>query len=186
MKVQEIIKSARVRMNKSIQALETEFATIRTSRATPALVENIKVEYYGSQLPLKQIASITIPEARMIVIQPWDPNALSEIEKSILKSELGVTPNNDGKIIRIVLPPLTEERRQEVVKLVKKLAEEAKIAIRNIRRDANEEVRKLEKDSEITEDDRYRAEEEIQKLTDEFIEKVEKVLDIKEKEILEE
>ena len=173
-------------MGKSIQALETEFATIRTSRATPALVENIKVEYYGSQVPLKQIASITIPEARMIVIQPWDPNALSEIEKAILKSELGVTPNNDGKIIRIILPPLTEERRQELVKLVKKLAEEAKIAIRNIRRDANEEVRKLEKDSEITEDDRYRAEEEIQKLTDEFIEKVEKVLDIKEKEILEE
>ncbi|MCD6080379.1 MAG: ribosome recycling factor [Candidatus Omnitrophica bacterium] len=186
MKVQEIIKSARTRMGKSIQALETEFATIRTSRATPALVENIKVEYYGSQVPLKQIASITIPEARMIVIQPWDPNALSEIEKAILKSELGVTPNNDGKIIRIILPPLTEERRQELVKLVKKLAEEAKIAIRNIRRDANEEVRKLEKDSEITEDDRYRAEEEIQKLTDEFIEKVEKVLDIKEKEILEE
>jgi ribosome recycling factor len=186
MKVQEIIKSARTRMSKSIQALETEFATIRTSRATPALVENIKVEYYGSQVPLKQIASITIPEARMIVIQPWDPNALSEIEKAILKSELGVTPNNDGKIIRIILPPLTEERRQELVKLVKKLAEEAKIAIRNIRRDANEEVRKLEKDSEITEDDRYRAEEEIQKLTDEFIEKVEKVLEIKEQEVLEE
>ncbi|HDL10100.1 MAG TPA: ribosome recycling factor [Candidatus Omnitrophica bacterium] len=186
MKVQEIIKSAKTRMGKSIQALETEFATIRTSRATPALVENIKVEYYGAQVPLKQIASITIPEARMIVIQPWDPNALSEIEKAILKSELGVTPNNDGKIIRIILPPLTEERRQELVKLVKKLAEEAKIAIRNIRRDANEEVRKLEKDSEITEDDRYRTEEEIQKLTDEFIEKVEKVLEIKEKEILEE
>lgn len=186
MKVQEIIKSARTRMSKSIQALETEFATIRTSRATPALVENIKVEYYGSQVPLKQIASITIPEARMIVIQPWDPNALSEIEKAILKSELGVTPNNDGKIIRIILPPLTEERRQELVKLVKKLAEETKIAIRNIRRDANEEVRKLEKASEITEDDRYRAEEEIQKLTDEFIEKVEKVLEIKEQEVLEE
>ena len=185
MTVQEVIKDARQRMDKSIEALRSELATLRTSRATPALVENIKVEYYGSQVPLKQLASISIPEARMILIQPWDPNALSAIEKAILKSELGITPNNDGKVIRIILPQLSEERRQELVKLVKRMGEESKVAVRNIRRDANEQVRKMEKESQISEDERYKAEEEIQKITDEHIKKIDEILEAKEKEILE-
>jgi ribosome recycling factor len=172
-------------MGKAIDTLRNEFATIRTSRATPGLVENIKVEYYETHVPIKQIASITIPEARMIVIQPWDLTSLDGIEKALLKSELGITPSNDGKIIRIVLPQLTEERRQELIKLVKHMAEESKVAIRNIRRDANEEIRKLEKDKQITEDERYKGEEEIQKLTDEHIEKIDDLLKIKEEEILE-
>jgi ribosome recycling factor len=185
MTVQEVIKDAKQRMDKSIEALRSELATLRTSRATPALVENIKVEYYGSQVPLKQLASISIPEARMILIQPWDPNALSAIEKAILKSELGITPNNDGKVIRIILPQLSEERRQELVKLVKRIGEESKIAVRNIRRDANEQIRKMEKESQISEDERYKAEEEIQKITDEHIKKIDEILEAKEKEILE-
>lgn len=185
MDTQDIIKDVRARMDKSIEALKSEFATLRTSRATPTLVENIKIEYYGSSLPLKQIASITIPESRMILIQAWDPNALVLIEKALLKSGLGVTPSNDGRVIRLVLPPLTEERRQELVKLFKKLAEESKVSIRNVRRDANELIKKLEKDSEITEDERYRTQEEIQKITDEHIEKIDKILKAKEEEILE-
>lgn len=185
MTVQEVIKDAKQRMGKSIEALRSELTTLRTSRATPALVENIKVEYYGSQVPLKQLASISIPEARMILIQPWDPNALSAIEKAILKSELGITPNNDGKVIRIILPQLSEERRQELVKLVKRMGEESKVAVRNIRRDANEQIRKMEKESQISEDERYKAEEEIQKITDEHIKRIDEILEAKEKEILE-
>lgn len=186
MSLQDIIKDARNRMGKSIENLQLELSTLRTSRATPALVENIKVEYYSANVPLKQIASISLPEARMILIQPWDPNALSAIEKAILKSELGITPNNDGKVIRLILPPLTEERRQELVRFVKRLAEESKVAVRNIRRDANEDVKKLEKNSEITQDERYKAQDEIQKITDEHIERIDEILQLKEKEILEE
>jgi len=173
------------KMNKTIEALKAEFNALRTSRATPALVENIKVEYYGSILPLKQVASISIPEPRMILVQPWDSNAMSDIERAFLKSELGITPNNDGKVIRLVLPSLTEERRQELVKLAKKIAEDSKIAVRNVRRDANEEIKKLEKDSKITEDERFKAQEDIQHVTDEHIKKIEQVLEIKEKDILE-
>ncbi len=186
MKADGIIKDAKSRMDKTIEALKAEFITLRTSRATPLLVENIKVEYYGSQIPLKQVASITVPEARMILIQPWDPAVLPAIEKALLKSELGITPNNDGKVIRLVLPPLTEERRQELVKLLRRLAEESKIALRNVRRDANEEIKKLEKDSEISEDERYKTQDKIQKITDEHTEKIEHILQLKEKEILEE
>ena len=173
------------KMNKTIEALKAEFNALRTSRATPALVENIKVEYYGSILPLKQVASISIPESRMILVQPWDSNAMSDIERAFLKSELGITPNNDGKVIRLVLPSLTEERRQELVKLAKKIAEDSKIAVRSVRRDANEEIKKLEKDSKITEDERFKAQEDIQHVTDEHIKKIEQVLEIKEKDILE-
>jgi ribosome recycling factor len=173
------------KMDKTIEALKAEFSALRTSRATPALVENIKVEYYGSVMPLKQIASISIPESRMILVQPWDTKAISAIEKAFLKSELGITPNNDGKVIRLILPSLTEERRRELVRLAKKIAEESKIAVRNVRRDANEDIKRLEKESKITEDERFKAQEDIQHVTDEHIKKIEHILEIKEKEILE-
>jgi len=185
MEIQEIMKDVKVRMDKNLETLNHELAKLRTSRATPALVDTIKVEYYGSTVPLKQIASITTPEPRMLLIQPWDVNAVADIEKAILKSELGITPNSDGKVIRIILPALTEERRQNLVKLVKKISEEFKIAVRNIRRDANEEIRVLEKESKITEDERYKAQEDIQKLTDEHIKKIDEIIVVKEKEILE-
>jgi len=185
MEIQEIIKSVKMRMDKNLEALNHELSRLRTSRATPALVDTIKVEYYGSTVPLRQIASITTPEPRMILIQPWDTNAAADIEKAILKSELGITPNSDGKVIRIILPSLTEERRQDLVKLVKKISEEFKIAVRNVRRDANEEIKILEKDSKITEDEKYKMQEDVQKVTDEHIKKIDEIIAAKEKEVLE-
>ncbi|MDD5614148.1 MAG: ribosome recycling factor [Candidatus Omnitrophica bacterium] len=185
MELKALLSDIKVKMDKTIEALKAEFATLRTSRATPALVENIKVDYYGSSVPLKQIASITIPEPRVILVQPWDPKAISEIEKAFLKSELGVTPNNDGKMIRIILPALTEERRQDLVKLIRKISEDSKIAMRNVRRDANEGIKKLEKDSKITEDEKFKAQEEIQEITDNHIKKVDGIIAAKEKEVLE-
>jgi len=185
MELKSVHRDVDSRMDKTIGALKAEFSTLRTSRATPALVDNIKVEYYGSILPLKQVASISVPESRMILIQPWDVNAISDIEKAFLKSELGITPNNDGKVIRLVLPSLTEERRQELVKLAKKIAEDSKITVRSVRRESNEEIKKLEKDSKITEDERFKALEGIQYVTDEHIKKIEHILEAKEKEILE-
>ncbi|SFM41198.1 ribosome recycling factor [Thermodesulforhabdus norvegica] len=181
----EIYEDARSRMEKTLKNLEGEYKRLRTGRASPALVESIKVDYYGTATPLNQLATITIPEPRTIMIQPWDQNVVSEVEKAILKSDLGLTPNSDGKIIRINVPPLTEERRQELVKLVKKMAEEAKVAIRNIRRDANEMIKDLKKEKQISEDEQFRAQEKVQKITDEYVEKVEKLLEKKEKEILE-
>ncbi|MDP8233765.1 MAG: ribosome recycling factor [Candidatus Saelkia tenebricola] len=185
MEIQEVMKRVKIHMDRSLETLNHEFSRLRTSRATPALVETIKVEYYGSSVSLKQVASISIPEPRMILIQPWDTNALADIDKAILKSELGITPNNDGKVIRIVLPSLTEERRQDLVKLIKKISEESKIAVRNVRRDANEEIKKLEKDSKITEDQRFNTQEDVQKITDEHIKKIDVIEESKEKEILE-
>lgn len=181
----EIYEDAKSRMEKTLKNLESEYRRLRTGRASPALVESIKVDYYGTATPLNQLATITVPEPRTIMIQPWDQNVVSEVEKAILKSDLGLTPNSDGKIIRINVPPLTEERRQELVKLVKKMAEEAKVAIRNVRRDANDMIKDLKKEKQISEDDQFRAQEKIQKITDEFIEKVEKLLEKKEKEIME-
>ncbi len=181
----EILSELRQKMNKTIEALKRDFRKIRTGRASPALLEGIKVECYETQMPLEQVASISVPESRLITIQPWDQSIIGNIEKAILKSELGLTPMNDGKIIRIAIPPLTEERRKELAKLAKKMAEESKIAIRNQRRDANEMYKELKNEKEISEDEFYKYQNEVQKITDEFIKKIDEETANKEKEILE-
>jgi ribosome recycling factor len=168
-----------------MEALKKEFASIRTGRASLALLDGIVVNYYGVSTPLQQLTSLSIPESRLIAIQPWDPKSIPDIEKAIMKSDLGITPVNDGRMIRIQIPPLTEERRKQLVKIVKKKAEETKVAIRNIRRDTNEEIKKIEKEKHLSEDDIKRFQEEIQKVTDSFIVKVDEVLNFKEKEIME-
>jgi len=183
--MKEIYKDAESRMKKAISIFKSELATLRAGRATPALVEKINIDYYGVSTPLNQLANISAPEPRLLVIQPWDPKAIGDIEKAILKSDLGITPNNDGKVIRLVIPQLTEERRHELVKLVRKKAEECKVAIRGIRRDSNETLKSLEKDGEISEDDYHRAQEEVQKITDNHIKEVDNILEAKEKEIME-
>jgi ribosome recycling factor len=173
------------RMQKSVASLQDEFNTIRTGRASASLFDKIRVDYYGQKTPLNQVATISIPEARLVVIQPWDKSLLGEIEKALQMSELSINPNNDGKVIRINIPPLTEERRKEFVKIAKNMAEQARVAIRNIRRDANEDLKKQEKAGEISVDDEKRAQEETQKKTDSHIEKINEVLSAKEKEIME-
>jgi len=176
---------AEQRMKKTIHALKGEFNSIRTGRASAALFDSLKIDYYGQKSPLNQVATISIPEARLVVIQPWDKSILSEIEKAIQKSELSINPNNDGKVIRINIPPLTEERRKELVKIAKNKAEHSRVSIRNIRRDANEEYKQLQKNSGLSEDEAKRGMEEIQKITDIYIEKINKQLEEKEVEILE-
>ncbi|OQX56391.1 MAG: ribosome recycling factor [Candidatus Cloacimonas sp. 4484_209] len=185
MNVEEIKKMGREKMQKSVDAVRNEIIRIRTGKATTALLEGIKVEAYGSKVPLKQIANIGVPEPRLLLIQPWDKNILPNIEKAIFQSELGLTPNNDGRVIRLPIPPLTEERRKELVKLVKKLGEEGKIAIRNIRRECNDDLKKAEKSGGISEDESKRVMKEIQDITDEFISKIDEIIESKEKEILE-
>lgn len=172
-------------MELAIEAMKESFESIRTGKASPGLVENIKVDYYGKSMPLREIAGITVPEARLLVIQPWDPNSISEIEKAIQASNLGIKPVNDGRVIRLPIPELSEERRAELAKTVKDKAEETRIEIRNIRRDANNAVKKAEKNSEITEDDLNDMLEEIQKLTDNSIEKVNDILEKKQNELME-
>jgi len=172
-------------MKKSVKSLEDEFNTIRTGRASASLFDKIKVEYYGNPTPLNQVATISVPEARLVVIQPWDKSVIGQIEKAIQKSELSLNPVNDGKVIRINIPPLTEERRKEYVKMAKNMAEQARVAIRNIRRDANDDLKKAQKASDISEDEEKRNEDEVQKLTDKYIEEINKLLEDKEKEILE-
>ena len=172
------------RMQKTVSVYEENLSEIRAGRANPAILNKISVEYYGVQTPINQVAGISVPEARIIVIQPWDISILKEIEKAILASDIGLNPNNDGKVIRLNFPELTEERRKELVKDIKKIAEEAKVAIRSIRRDGMEEVKTKQKNSEITEDEKASKEEEIQKLTDKYIAEIDKILANKEKEIL--
>lgn len=181
----EIMNQAQERMDNAIGAYSRELASIRAGRANASLLDRIMVEYYGAPTPLNQMAGISVPEARLIAIQPYDKTTLSEIEKAIMKSDIGITPSNDGTIIRLAIPALTEERRKEIVKTVKKEAEESKVVIRNVRRDANEDFKKLEKDSAITEDDLRRSGEEIQKLTDSYIKKIDDIAKVKEDEILE-
>lgn len=183
--MQAIKKDAEDRMGKAIAALEREFAGLRSGRASTSLVENIKVDYYGALTPISQIGSVAVPDSRTITIQPWDKGAFGLVEKAILASNLGLTPMNDGKLIRISIPPLTEERRKDLVKVAKKYTEEAKVAIRNIRRDANDNLKKLEKDKTASEDEVKRAQDEVQKLTDSYVAKADKVLADKEKEIME-
>jgi ribosome recycling factor len=182
---EEIKNRLKKRMDKTIESLKEEFKKVRSGRANSALVEDLIVEYYGNRLPLKQLASISVPEPRLIVVQPWDKGSLSDIEKAFHKSDLMLNPNNDGKVVRIAIPPLTEERRKELVKVAKGKTEDARVAIRNIRRDGNDEVKQAEKDGHVSEDDSKRAMEDIQKITDEFIEQVNKLLEGKEAEIME-
>lgn len=184
--IKETIKDAETRMKSTLQSLEEDLAGVRTGRATPALIEKLPIEYYGMETPLMQLATISVPEARALLIRPFDPSSLKAIEKSILASDLGLTPNNDGKVIRLNLPPLTEERRRELVKFVRARLEESKIAIRNIRRDIIKDLRDFEKEKLISKDDLETAEEELQKLTDRMVdEEIEKIGNKKEKEIME-
>lgn len=172
-------------MDKAIAALEKSFHKVRTGRASLSLLDGIKIDYYGTATPLNQVASLSVPESRLIVISPWDTSILGTIEKAIQKSDLGLMPNNDGKLIRLAIPPLTEERRKELVKVVRKMAEECKVKQRNHRREANEQLKTLKKDNEISEDDLFSAQEEVQKVTDRYIQKADEVLSAKEKEIME-
>jgi ribosome recycling factor len=181
----ELIKKSEEQMKKTINFLKEDLASIRAGKANPKLVDKIQVSYYGTMTPLSQIANISVPEARSIVIQPWDASSIKEIEKAILVSDLGINPSNDGKLIRLVIPQLTEERRRDLLKVVKKETENSKIAIRNVRRDANEEFKKQEKASELSKDDLKRAEDEMQKLTDKYIKLIDDTYKDKEKEILE-
>ena len=183
--VDEIFEDLKDRMGKAIESLKREYSRLRTGRASISLLDGIRVSYYDTPTPLNQMASLAVPEPRLIVIQPWDKTAIEDIEKAILKSELGLTPINDGKVIRISIPPLTEERRKELVKVARKMSEDNKVAIRNIRRDANEMLKDLKTEKEITEDDLYRSQEEVQKTTDQFISQVDELCAAKEKEILE-
>ena len=178
------MKNTETKMEKAINSLNADFAAIRAGRANPAVLDKITVEYYGVATPLAQVGTISVPEARTIIIQPWDATILGDVEKAILKSDLGLTPNNDGKVIRLNFPPLTEERRKELVKSISKRGEEAKVAVRNIRRDALEGFKKQKKDGEITEDDLKDLETKVQKLTDRFVKDIETMVNDKEKEIL--
>ena len=183
--MQDVLNNCESRMNKCISSLEGEYLSMRTGKASTALFDKIKVDYYGSETPLNQVASISSPEARLIVIQPWDKSVLPAIEKAIQKSELGLNPNNDGKLIRVSFPPLTQERRKELAKSAKASAEGARVAIRNVRRDAMEELKKLQKNGDISEDQQKDGENKIQKMTDKAIDQVAKNAEAKEKEIME-
>ena len=183
--ISDLKKNTESRMSKTIDSLTESLQSIRAGRANTSLLDRIYVDYYGQQSPLNQVASLSAPEARLLAIQPWDATLIPEIEKAVQKSDLGITPSNDGKIIRLVIPQLTEERRKDLTKLVGKYAEEAKVSIRNIRRDAMEDIKKAEKAKEISEDDRKTYEEDIQKLTDKYIKDVDGVAADKEKELME-
>jgi ribosome recycling factor len=181
----EVIKECEMKMKKTIAALEKELGKVRTGRASLALMDDIRVDYYGTASPLNQVATLSVPESRLIVIQPWDHSLIGAIEKAILKSELGMTPANDGKVIRITIPRLTEERRKELVKLVKKMGEGSKVGVRNVRRDVIEELRGMEKKKDISEDELHNLQNQVQKTTDTSIEKIDRVIEAKEKEIME-
>ncbi|MCK4519186.1 MAG: ribosome recycling factor [Candidatus Omnitrophica bacterium] len=183
--VDQIMKEAEQKMKKTLEITQGEFSAIHTGRASRSLVEGLKVDYYGSQTPLKQLANISTPEARLIIIQPWDPSSVEPIEKAIFKSDLGLTPNNDGKVIRVNVPQLTQERRENLVKIVKSLAEEGKVAIRAVRRDANEKVKKAKNSSDITEDDEFKFHDKIQELTDKYAKEMDGILEKKQTEIRE-
>lgn len=183
--MQEVLKSAKERMQRCIEATEREYSAVRTGRATAALLDRVKVQYYGSEMPVTQIATVTVPEARQLLIAPWDKSVLPAIEKAIFASDLGLTPSNDGSVIRLEIPTLTEERRKELTKVVHHKAEEGKVSIRNVRRDANESLDKRQKSGDISEDDADRGKKEVQKLTDDFIAKVDELTKRKEAEIME-
>ena len=175
----------RERMGKSIDALDNELKRVRTGRASLNILDGIRVDYYGTQTPLNQMASLSVPESRLIVIQPWDATVIKDIEKALLKSDLGLTPSSDGKLIRLAIPPLTEERRKELVKVVSKMCEDYKVAVRNIRRDSNEFLKMAKKEGDISEDDLFKGQDQVQEITDEFVKRIDDIFKEKEKEILE-
>lgn len=181
----DVYKDVKSKMDGAVAALKREFGTLRAGRASLSVLDGIIVDYYGVPTPLNQVASLSVPESRLIIIQPWEAKILQDIEKAIMKSDLGLTPTNDGKVIRLAFPPLTEERRRELVKVAKKMAEEAKVAVRNIRRDGNDFLKDMEKEKEISEDDLKRGQEEVQKITDSYIARLDETLAHKEKEIME-
>jgi ribosome recycling factor len=183
--LKDVLQDARERMEKAVDALQADLRTIRTGRASPALVERLPVDYYGISTPLNQLAGISVPEPRLLVIRPWDRSSIGVVEKAILKSDLGLTPNNDGQVIRLVVPPLTEERRRDLSKLVARRVEEGRVAVRNIRRDAIDMLRDLEKEKIIDEDELYEGRDEVQELTDEFIKQIDEIGKAKEAEIME-
>ncbi|HEX9873890.1 MAG TPA: ribosome recycling factor [Deferrimonas sp.] len=183
--VKDVIAKTRVGMEKSIEALKKEFSRVRTGRASINLLDDVRVDYYGTPTPLSQIATLIVPEPRLITIQPWEKKLIPDIERAILKADLGLNPASDGVLVRIAIPPLTEDRRKEMVKLIKRMTEDAKVAIRNVRREANDSLKKLEKDKEISEDELKRGEKEIQDLTDGFVKKTDEVMVVKEKEVME-
>lgn len=183
--VNDIVQDSESRMQKSIEHLVADLATMRAGRANPAMLDRIMVKYYDQMTPLKQLANITVPEARLLLIQPWDRSCIAEIEKAIMRSDIGITPANDGTVIRLAIPPMTEERRKELAKSVKKIGEEAKVALRNIRREANDMLKALEKDKEISEDDNKKGQDLVQKATDKGVKEIDSILAAKEKEIME-
>jgi ribosome recycling factor len=183
--IETMIKDARGRMEKSLESTKSELSKIRTGRASLTLLDTVRVDYYGTPTPLKQVANLSVPEPRMILIQPWDRSLVSSIEKAILKADIGITPNSDGVVIRLPIPSLTEERRKELVRLVHQLGEEGKVSVRNIRRDFMDAIKKAQKEKKISEDEEYNAGIDFQKVTDEFVKKIEEVIKSKEKEILE-
>lgn len=183
--IKDLLEELRERMKKSVDALQEDLMGIRTGRATPALVEKLPVEYYGTMTPLNQMASIAAPEPRLLVIKPWDPSALADIERAILKSDLGLTPMNDGKLIRLNVPRLTEERRRELVKLVSRRVEEGRIAVRNLRRDALQDLKEFEKEKMISEDEFFRGKDDVQDLTDKFVKEIDAIGERKEEELME-
>ncbi len=180
----EIMKELKRKMDRALEVLGQDFARIRTGRASVALLEGIKVDAYGTAMPISQVASLAAPEPRLLTVQPWDTALMSDLEKAILRSDLGLTPSNDGKIIRIPIPPLTTERRKELVKSIKKMTEESKVALRNLRRDANEQLKELKKDKQISEDEAFKSQDEVQKVTDDYIKKLDALAAEKEKEIM--
>ncbi len=183
--IKTIYQETKERMEKSVQALEKDMGRVRTGRASLSILDPVKVDYYGTLTPLSQMASIAVPESRLITVQPWDISAIKEVEKGILKANLGLTPVSDGKIIRISIPPLTEERRKEIAKKAHQTCEDFKVALRNIRRDSNDELKSLQKDGDISEDDNFKAQKQVQEITDEYIRKIDEIFAAKEKEILE-
>jgi ribosome recycling factor len=180
----EILEETKRKMSKVLEVMAQDLSRVRTGRASVALLEGIKVDCYGTSMPLPQVASLAAPEPRLLTVQPWDPSILNDIEKGILRSDLGLTPTNDGKVIRLPIPTLTTERRKELVKTVKKMGEDAKVALRNVRRDANDQFKKLKTDKQLSEDEAHKAQDEVQKITDEFIKKVDLVAADKEQEIM--
>jgi ribosome recycling factor len=185
MAIDDLIQDAQRRMDKSVEAAQAEFATLRTGRASPALLDRVQIDYYGQQTPLKQLATIGAPEPRMLTIQPFDPNSVSTIERAIQESDLGLTPSNDGKLIRLPIPQLTEERRKELVKVVRNMAEDGRVAVRNVRRDAIHHLKELVDKGEVGSDEEHRAEDRVQKLTDEHVHEIDELLKRKEAEIME-
>ena len=183
--IDEIYEDTRAGMDKAVSNLKKELNRVRTGRASLSILDGIRVDYYGTLTPLNQMATLSVPESRLITIQPWDVSVIKDVEKAIMKSDLGLTPSSDGKIIRISIPPLTEERRKQIVKTVHKTCEDHKVGVRNIRRDANDMIKSLKKDGDISEDDAFKAQDEVQKITDEFVKNIDDVYAEKEKEVLE-